>query len=76
MATIAMRKMKEGQKGIIKNIKATGELGLRIREMGLVKGAEIMIQGKAPLYDPVSLKIRDFNLTLRNSEADFIDVEV
>lgn len=76
MPTIPMRQMKEGQRGIIKNVKAQGELGMRVREMGLTKGVEICVQGKAPLYDPVSLKLRDFVLTLRNSEADYIEVEV
>ena len=44
--------------------------------MGLVTGTEITIRGRAPLYDPVALKVRGFTLTLRNSEADYIDVEV
>ena len=41
-----------------------------------VPGKKIRIQGKAPLYDPVSLRIMGFTLTLRNSEADHIQVEV
>ena len=44
--------------------------------MGLVPGKEIKVQGKAPLYDPVSLRIMGFTLTLRNNEADHILVEV
>jgi len=44
--------------------------------MGLVKGTPIQITGRAPLYDPVAIKVRDYTLTLRNNEADFIHVEV
>ncbi|MBW1935527.1 MAG: ferrous iron transport protein A, partial [Deltaproteobacteria bacterium] len=33
-------------------------------------------QGRAPLKDPVAIKVRDFILTLRNREADHILVEV
>jgi len=68
--------MKENQSGIISAVKAVGEMGRRIRDMGLVPGTNIKIQGRAPLYDPVALRVMGFTLTLRNNEADFIDVEV
>jgi ferrous iron transport protein A len=68
--------MKRNQTGIVKSVKANGELGRRIRDMGLVPGAEITVQGRAPLYDPVALRVMGFTLSLRNNEADFIEVEV
>ena len=70
-----LRQMKEKQKGIIKTIKAKGEMGRRIRDMGLVPGTEVMVVGRAPLKDPVALRLKDFTLTLRNNEADYITVE-
>lgn len=73
---IKMRGMSDNQTGIIKKINVTGEMGRRIRDMGLVKGAPIQIAGRAPLYDPVAVRIRDYTLTLRNNEADYIEVEV
>lgn len=76
MAEVLLRHMAAGQKGIISKIKASGELGRRIRDMGLVPGAMINIQGRAPLKDPVAIKIHNFILTLRNNEADFIHVKV
>ena len=72
---IPMRKMKDNQIGTIRAVKARGEMGRRIRDMGLVPGTKIKIQGRAPLYDPVALRIMGFTLTLRNSEADYIEVE-
>jgi len=74
--TIKMREMSDNQVGTIKKVSGTGDMGRRIREMGLVPGARIQIQGRAPLKDPVAFKLRDFILTLRNREADFIMVEV
>ncbi|MDJ0801594.1 MAG: FeoA family protein [Desulfobacterales bacterium] len=71
-----MRKMQDNQSGIIRAVRADGELGRRIRDMGLVPGTEIRIQGRAPLNDPVALRVMGFTLTLRNSEADYIEVEV
>ena len=76
MAKISLRQMKKGQTGTIVAVKAERELGRRIRDMGLVTGTEIRVQGRAPLYDPVSLRLRGFTLTLRNNEADHIEVEV
>jgi ferrous iron transport protein A len=76
MALIPLRRMFSGQKGVIQKVKANGELGRRIRDMGLVPGTPVEIQGRAPLKDPVAIRVRDFILTLRNNEADFILVEV
>lgn len=73
---INMRKMQVNQAGTIARIKVSGELGRRIRDMGLVPGTEIKVQGRAPLYDPVALRVRGATLTLRNNEADYIEVEV
>lgn len=73
---IKMRNMSDNQAGIVKKITAQGEMGRRIREMGLVSEARIQIQGRAPLKDPVAIKIRDYILTLRNNEADSILVEI
>ena len=71
-----MRQMKKNQTGTIAAVRATGELGRRIRDMGLVPGTTITICGRAPLKDPVAIRTAGFTLTLRNSEADHIDVEV
>lgn len=68
--------MSDNQKGIIRKVSATGNMGRRIREMGLVPDTPIQIRGRAPLKDPVAVKIRDYVLTLRNNEASNILVEV
>lgn len=76
MPTILLRHMAAGQKGVVSRVKAEGELGRRIRDMGLVPGTPIQVQGRAPLKDPVAIRVRNFTLTLRNNEADYIHVEV
>ena len=73
---IKMREMLDNQKGVVTKITTSGEMGRRIREMGLVPRTPIQIQGRAPLKDPVAVKIRDYTLTLRNNEADHILVQV
>ena len=76
MVIVSLRKMAKGQKGTIHRVTASGELGRRIRDMGLVPGTPFRIQGRAPLFDPVAIRVRSFTLTLRNSESDFIEAEV
>jgi len=76
MGIMKLRDMDIKQTGTIASVKASGEMGRRIRDMGLVPGKEISVQGRAPLYDPVSLRIMGFTLTLRNNEAEHILVEV
>jgi ferrous iron transport protein A len=67
---INLRKMHDNQAGTIASVKVAGELGRR------VPGTEIKIQGRAPLYDPVALRVMGATLTLRNNEADYIEVEI
>ena len=76
MAIVVLRKMVKGQRGKIHRVTASGELGRRIRDMGLVPGTPFRVQGRAPLMDPVAIRIRNFTLTLRNNESDFIEAEV
>jgi len=72
---ITLRRAQIDQKLRICTIEAHGEMGRRIRDMGLIPGVELTVVGKAPLKDPVALRLRDFTMTLRNSEADHIMVE-
>jgi len=72
---ISMRQLAVNQKGCIHAVTASGELGRRIRDMGLVPGTELMVVGRAPLKDPVAVRMKGFTLSLRNNEADFITVE-
>jgi ferrous iron transport protein A len=76
MSLIKLRNMAINQSGIIASVKVSGDLGRRIREMGIVPGVEITIKQRAPLNDPVAIRIMGGTLTLRNNEADYIEVEV
>ncbi len=71
----SLRSMLINESGTITTVTASGELGRRIRDMGLVPGAQITVVGRAPLKDPVALRLKGCTLTLRNSEADLIMVE-
>ena len=76
MRRIGLRQMQAGQKGSILSVNADGELGRRIRDMGLIPGTDVEVVGRAPLRDPVALRLFGVTLALRNREADYITVEV
>ena len=52
-----------------------GHVRKRLMEMGLVKGAEIIVEKVAPLGDPVELVVKGYHLSLRKDEACNVIVE-
>jgi ferrous iron transport protein A len=47
----------------------------KLLQMGATRGTELTLIRKAPLGDPVEVRLRGFSLTLRKDEADALDVE-
>ena len=72
--TCSLRNMAVGQRGRISAVKVSGELGRRLRDMGLVPGVTVSVVGRAPLRDPVALRLSGVTITLRNNEADYISI--
>ena len=52
-----------------------GALKRRIMDMGITKGVEIFVRKAAPLGDPIEIKVRGYELSIRKSDADLIEVE-
>jgi ferrous iron transport protein B len=65
----------EGEAGIILKIKGRGQFRQRLSEMGFVVGKKVSVVKKAPLRDPIEYKIMGYHISLRNSEAQLIEVE-
>ncbi len=55
-------------------IRQSGPLSCRLMEMGLVEGAEVRVVRRAPLGDPMQVRLGDYDLSLRASEARLIGV--
>lgn len=49
-------------------------LPYRLMEMGLVEGAQVEVVRRAPLGDPLQVRLGDYELALRESDAELIDV--
>jgi len=74
--TTVLSKLKPGAKGKIVCINAPGNLRRRIMEMGLVSGTEVVVEGVAPMGDPIEVVVRGYHLTLRKNEAEAVVVVV
>jgi len=48
----------------------------RIMDMGITIGIEIVVEGKAPMGDPIEIQVRGYKLSLRKNEAKDIMVEI
>lgn len=64
-----------GEKGIVKKVIGNSMIKRRIVDMGVVAGTVIEVQKFAPLGDPMEIKVKGFNLSLRKNEADMIELE-
>ena len=59
----------------VTKLDGTGKLRRRIMDMGITKGVEIKVVKIAPLGDPMELNVRGYELSIRKSEAESIEVQ-
>ena len=76
MAVKPLSDMPPGESGIIQRVGGDRMTRRRIMDMGVVPGAEVAVERIAPLGDPIAVKIKGYNLSLRREEASNINVEV
>jgi ferrous iron transport protein A len=70
-----LAQMPDKQLCVVKKIDDKSALNRRLRDMGILPGVELFIEHRAPLGDPITIKITNFSLNLRINEAKKIIVE-
>ncbi len=70
----SLDQLRPGQAGRIEALAGDDALVQRLLEMGLFEGETVEVIGVAPLGDPLELRLRDYRLSLRRSEAARIRV--
>ena len=73
---VRLSEFKVGQSGVIRSVSGEGRIRRRLFDMGVTPGAEVYLRKRAPLGDPIEVTIRDYELTLRKSEAELVVTEV
>jgi ferrous iron transport protein A len=68
--------LRPGQRARVISVQGDDALVQRLLEMGLMDGEELEVIGFAPLGDPMEIRLRDYRLSLRRTEAARIEIEV
>lgn len=74
-ASIKLSELAVGASATVREFPKAGTAFIRLREMGLLAGTRVTLIRTAPLGDPLEIKLRGYNLTLRKSEAEHVLVE-
>ena len=64
-----------GSSCVVTNILGEGKVRRRLFDMGVTPGAKITVVKKAPLGDPLQVILRNYDLTLRKTEAELVVVK-
>ena len=70
-----LRDTKVGETVKVVRLNGEGAVKRRIMDMGLTKGTEVYVRKVAPLGAPVEVHVRGYELSLRQADAEMIEVE-
>jgi ferrous iron transport protein A len=75
-ASVSLDRLRAGAPARVLAVKGTGPVARRLMEMGVVPGAPVRVVKAAPLGDPLEVRVRNYHLALRRSEAQSISVVI
>ena len=75
LSPIKLSELAVGASAVVREFPKTGSAFIRLREMGVLAGTRVTLVRTAPMGDPIEIKVRGYNLTLRKTEADHVLVE-
>ncbi len=70
-----LKDVKVGHTAKVVKLHGEGAVRRRIMDMGITKGVEIYVRKLAPLGDPIEMRVRGYELSLRRADAEMIEVE-
>ncbi|NLY92783.1 MAG: ferrous iron transport protein A [Myxococcales bacterium] len=73
-----MRRLSEvpvGERAVVRALHGERFLSRRLMEMGLLPGVEVEVVRRAPMGDPIELRLRRYALSIRREDAATIEVE-
>ena len=71
---MTLDQLKVGESGRILAVGGEGALRCRLLDMGLTPRALVTLQKVAPLGDPIEIRVRGYELTLRSADAALIEI--
>ena len=73
---MTLNELKIGTTAVITAVGGDGALRCRLLDMGIIPKTRVTLQKVAPMGDPIEIRVRGYELTLRVEEAEKIEVEV
>ena len=70
-----LKDAKVGETLKVVKLHGTGAVKRRIMDMGITNGVEMYVRKVAPLGDPIELNLRGYELTVRKTDAEMIEVK-
>lgn len=75
MKNLTLDKLPIGVSAVVTRVGGEGALRCRLLDMGIIPGTKIMIQKVAPMGDPIELRLRGYELSIRLEDARNIEVQ-
>ena len=63
-----------GERAVVQGVRCAPGVRRRLLEMGLLPGTELSVVRRAPMGDPIEVRLRGYSLSLRKSEASGVTV--
>ena len=73
---MTLNELKIGTTAVITAVGGDGALRCRLLDIGIIPKTRVTLQKVAPMGDPIEIRVRGYELTLRVEEAEKIEVEV
>jgi Fe2+ transport system protein FeoA len=70
-----LAELEPGERGRVTEVGGDADAARRLMDLGLIRGTTVEMVRRAPLGDPMEVRVRGFMLTLRRAEAEHITVE-
>ena len=72
---MTLNDLKIGDSAVITTVEGEGSLRNRLLDMGLIPHTKVTLQKVAPMGDPMEIRVRGYELTLRREDAKLIGIE-
>lgn len=69
-----LREAKIGETVTVAKLHGAGAVKRRIMDMGITKGVDVFVRKVAPLGDPIEVTVRGYELSLRKTDAEMVEI--
>ena len=67
--------LKTGESAVVTEVGGEGALRQHFLDMGLIPGTKVLLQKVAPMGDPIQIRVRGYELTIRKADARMIEIQ-